>query len=58
MAVRNQRSLFTLQAVGLGSQKYLGCVVVFYFHLFSLSSAAFFNFHLVQKRNKALEKLV
>lgn len=34
------------------------CSFVFYFHLFSLISAAFFNFHMGQKRNKALQKLV
>lgn len=34
------------------------CSFVFNFCLFSLISAAFFNFHMDQKRNKALEKLV
>lgn len=34
------------------------CSFVFYFHLFSLISAAFFNFPMGQKRNKAVEKLV
>lgn len=59
MAVRKQRGLFTLQAVSLGVSKVLRlCSFVFYFHLFSLISAAFFNFHMGQKRNKALEKLV
>lgn len=59
MAMSSQRDLFTLQVVGLGVSKVLRlCSFVFYFHLFSFISAAFFNFCMGQKRNKALEKLV
>lgn len=52
MAMSNQRSLFTWQAVGLGVSKVLRlCSFVFYFQLFSFISAAFFNFCMGQKRN-------